>query len=150
MRPQINRLACVHMRWTDIMRQSPIAVSDADEERGLTVITERFNLNLGEGVEVGRDFTFQWLFIDNAALRLCAALPVDATCANVPGCFFAVGPATMLPDRWTVTGQNAAGVCQYSTPDGVGLVHPEVCDERDNNRDGVVDNAPECVDEPVS
>ncbi|MGC6416378.1 MAG: hypothetical protein ACON3Z_04655 [Bradymonadia bacterium] len=148
--PADQQVGCVHLRWTDIMRQSPIAVSDAYEERGRTVIfTERINLNLGEGVEVGRDFIFQWLFIDNATPETCAALPVDATCANVPGCFFAVGPATILPDSWTVTGQNAAGVCQYSTPDGVGLVHPEVCDERDNNCDGVVDNAPECVDEPI-
>ena len=88
---------------------------------GLSLATERFNLNLGEGVEVGRDFIFQWLFIDNATPETCAALPVDATCANVPGCFFAVGPATMLPDRWTVTGQNAAGVCSTVRPMASGL-----------------------------
>ena len=143
-----QQVGCFHMRYRDQYDSIPVQIDRRENGERTVANTRDATLDLPDDPGVMSEVVMQWLFLEAPTPEKCAALPLDAECANTPDCFFAVGPATTLPDR-IVSGQNIAGVCQYSTPDGVGLFHPEVCDERDNNCDGVIDNAPECMNQPV-
>ncbi|MGC6416379.1 MAG: hypothetical protein ACON3Z_04660 [Bradymonadia bacterium] len=141
-------VGCVHIRRDDYFEAHPVQMAvDRNGERVIRPVRDFEVEVVGVDEDVSNEFVFQWILLDSPTPDACTALQLTSTCENTAGCYLAVGPSVELPGG-VVNGRNIAGDCQYNTPDGIGLVHPEMCDGRDNDCDGVVDNAPECMENP--
>ena len=147
-------VGCLHTRVNDWFGVSPVTMGH--DEEGEQV----FDINFPNVPSLRGDEFFtiasQWIFLSDGTPADCDALTYDSTCENTHGCILAVGPVRpreptaedeLEPGRVIIDGQDARWLCIYTTPDGPGLVHPELCDGRDNDCNGVVDDAPMCMPE---
>ena len=87
------------MRYRDQYDSIPVQIDRRENGERTVANTRDATLDLPDDPGVMSEVVMQWLFLEAPTPEKCAALPLDAECANTPDCFFAVGPATTLPDR---------------------------------------------------